>query len=109
MNEKFNKNAKVEKITNMLGIAVRLFVIDPSMFTVIIFQYVSLNCIFPVQNSLHEKLTELRPPNIDVSMCLGVTHDEFDVIVTSFAKQVVLLVSQPSAADILIILGNLSQ
>ena len=30
MNEKFNKNAKVEKFTNMVGIAVRLIVIDPS-------------------------------------------------------------------------------
>ena len=29
MNEKFNKNAKYEKFTNMLGIAVRLIVIDP--------------------------------------------------------------------------------
>ena len=29
MNEKFNKNAKVENFTNMLGIAVRLIVIDP--------------------------------------------------------------------------------
>ena len=29
MNEKFNKNEKVEKFTNMLGIAVRLIVIDP--------------------------------------------------------------------------------
>ena len=29
MIEKFNKNAKVEKFTNMLGIAVRLIVIDP--------------------------------------------------------------------------------
>ena len=29
MNEKFNKNAKVEKFTNMLGIAVCLIVIDP--------------------------------------------------------------------------------
>ena len=29
MNEKFNKNAKDEKLTNMLGIAVRLIVIDP--------------------------------------------------------------------------------
>ena len=29
MNEKFNKNAKVEKFTNMLGIALRLIVIDP--------------------------------------------------------------------------------
>ena len=29
MNEKFNKNAKVEKLTTMLGIAVRLIVIDP--------------------------------------------------------------------------------
>ena len=33
MNEKFNKNAKVEKFTNMLGIAVRLIVIDPFVFT----------------------------------------------------------------------------
>ena len=29
MNQKFNKNAKVEKITTMLGIAVRLIIIDP--------------------------------------------------------------------------------
>ena len=29
MNEKFNKDAKVEKFTNMLGRAVRLIVIDP--------------------------------------------------------------------------------
>ena len=29
MNEKFNKNDKVDKFTNMLGIAVRLIVIDP--------------------------------------------------------------------------------
>ena len=29
MNEKFNKNAKVEKCTIMMGIAVRLIVIDP--------------------------------------------------------------------------------
>ena len=29
MNEKNIKNAKVEKFTNMLGIAVRLIVIDP--------------------------------------------------------------------------------
>ena len=29
MNEKFNINAKVEQFTTMLGIAVRLIVIDP--------------------------------------------------------------------------------
>ena len=29
MNEKFNKNAKFEKFTNMLGIAVRLIIVDP--------------------------------------------------------------------------------
>ena len=29
MNEKFNKYAKVEKFTNMLGIVVRLIIIDP--------------------------------------------------------------------------------
>ena len=39
MNEKFNKNAKVEKITNMLGIAVRLIVIDP--FICVPFDYIS--------------------------------------------------------------------
>ena len=33
MNEKFNKNAKVEKFTSMLGIAVRLIVIGPLMIT----------------------------------------------------------------------------
>ena len=31
MNEKFKKNAKVEKFTNMLGIAIRLIVLDPCM------------------------------------------------------------------------------
>ena len=36
MNEKFNKNAKVEKFTTMLGIAVRLIVIDPLQFTLIV-------------------------------------------------------------------------
>ena len=30
MKEKFNENAEVEKFTNILGIAVRLIVIDPS-------------------------------------------------------------------------------
>ena len=29
MNEKFNKNVKLEKFTNILGIAVRLIIIDP--------------------------------------------------------------------------------
>ena len=29
MKKKLNKNAKVDKFTNMLGIAVRLIVIDP--------------------------------------------------------------------------------
>ena len=29
MNEKFNKNATVEKFTTMLGIGIRLIVIDP--------------------------------------------------------------------------------
>ena len=33
MNEQFNKNAKVEKFTTMLGIAVRLIVIDPCLST----------------------------------------------------------------------------
>ena len=33
MNEKFNKNAEVEKFTTMLGIAVRLIVIDPFLVT----------------------------------------------------------------------------
>ena len=34
MIEKFNKNAKIEKFTNMLGIAVRLIVIDPLFYRV---------------------------------------------------------------------------
>ena len=32
MNEKFNKNAKVDKFTSILGMAVRLIVIDPLHF-----------------------------------------------------------------------------
>ena len=35
MNENFNKNAKVEKFTTMVGIAVRLIVIDPLSTTFI--------------------------------------------------------------------------
>ena len=31
MIEKFNKNAKVDKFTNILGIAVRLIIIDPCL------------------------------------------------------------------------------
>ena len=34
MIEKFNKNAKVEKFTNLLGIATRLIVIDPLVLVV---------------------------------------------------------------------------
>ena len=37
MNEKFNKNAKVEKFTNMLGIAVCLIVIVPSISSKFLF------------------------------------------------------------------------
>ena len=47
MNEKINKNAKVEKFANMLGIALRLIVIDPSFTSVKIFYttpgYITLN------------------------------------------------------------------
>ena len=32
MNENFNKNAKVEQFTSMLGIAVRLIVIGPFLW-----------------------------------------------------------------------------
>ena len=34
MNEQFNKNAEVEKITTMLRIAVRLIVIDPFLLRI---------------------------------------------------------------------------
>ena len=40
MNEKINKNAKVEKFTNMLGIAVRLIVIDPFIKTYILLKFI---------------------------------------------------------------------
>ena len=40
MIEEFNKNAKVEKFTYMLGLAVRLIVIDPSSsFAMSIYSY----------------------------------------------------------------------
>ena len=45
MNEKFNKNAKVEKFTNMLGIAVRLIVIDPFINTLFNLMGISLTKI----------------------------------------------------------------
>ena len=47
MIEKFNKNAEVEKFTNMLGIAVRLIVIDPLVIVceLHVVLYLSL-CIF---------------------------------------------------------------
>ena len=34
MNDKFSKNAKVEKLTNLVGKAVRLIVIDPFLLNV---------------------------------------------------------------------------
>ena len=37
MNEKFNTNASVENFTTMLGIAVRLIVIDPYLNNRLIF------------------------------------------------------------------------
>ena len=43
MNEKFNKNAKVEKFTTMLGLAVRLIVIDPLEYQSSGFLYPSFN------------------------------------------------------------------
>ena len=38
MNETFNKNLRVEKFTNMLGIAVRLIVIDSLTLIVRLFE-----------------------------------------------------------------------
>ena len=38
MIEKLNKNAKVENFTNMLGIAVRLIVIDPFKCQIILYE-----------------------------------------------------------------------
>ena len=49
MNEKFNKNAKVEKLTTMLGIAVRLIVIDPYTYGAV---SVSNDWFLPLQNSI---------------------------------------------------------
>ena len=39
MIEKFSKNAKVKKFTNILGIVVRLIVIDPSFRQLVIFDF----------------------------------------------------------------------
>ena len=51
MNEKFNENAKVEKYTNMLGIAVRLIVIYP--LSVFVFVYLKTNiCIIRLRRML---------------------------------------------------------
>ena len=61
MNEKFNKNAKVEKFTNMLGIAVRLIIIDPLTYCSLVELhrrlkkqdvYVKHKCMPPVKNGL---------------------------------------------------------
>ena len=46
MNEKFNKNAKLETFTNILGIAVRLIVIDP----------------LPYLNTKYIDIQDLAPP-----------------------------------------------
>ena len=43
MNEKINKNAKVEKFTGMVGIAVGLIVIDPWNAKVNLRNHVTLN------------------------------------------------------------------
>ena len=45
MNEKFNKNAKVEKFTNMLGIAVCLIVKDPLAFCFFWIEYNILHVV----------------------------------------------------------------
>ena len=53
MNEKFNKNAEVEKLTTILGIAVRLIVIDPCKHTTsggYIRLLSSNKCAFPVKH-----------------------------------------------------------
>ena len=44
MIEKFNKNAKVEKFTNLLGIAIRLIVIDP--FAWKCYDWYRMQCMF---------------------------------------------------------------
>ena len=66
MNEKFNKNAKVEKLTTMLGIAVRLIVIDPFYFH---FHY-KLLCIKAVH--LFDKLSLTCPRVWTIeNICIG--------------------------------------
>ena len=54
MNEKINKKAKIEKFNNMLGIAVRLIVIDPFVMREALFKiYTWILCL----SYLHEKQT----------------------------------------------------
>ena len=58
MNEKFNENKKVEKFTTMLGIAVRLIVIDPfnHITNIKSFDFSTLYTTIP-----HQKLTSKLP------------------------------------------------
>ena len=66
MNEKFNKNAKVEKFTNMLGIAVCLLVIDP--FVTFLYIHV-LICIQYIEMGIHHTMIwSARMPLIHFSL-----------------------------------------
>ena len=59
MNEQFNKNAKVEKCTTMLGIAVRLIVIDPLYYLYSLDDWAvgsTDRSIFVQEMVLHERL-----------------------------------------------------
>ena len=61
MNENFNKNVKVEKFTNILGIAIRLIVMDPlnpvkipvssQNFTIFLFLYLFMCKSFNFKNT----------------------------------------------------------
>ena len=66
MNEKFTKNAKVQKFTNMLGIAVRLIVIDP--YATSCHSYPELSPVVPLglvskSSRLSAVSVKLRAPN----------------------------------------------
>ena len=61
MNDRFNKNAKVEIFTKMLGIAVRPIVIDPLLqFIIAIISDYLYKKVTPIDNVPHAKVLLLQ-------------------------------------------------
>ena len=74
MNEKFNKNAKVEKLTNMLGIAVRLIVTDPLVLFILMITDTILSLFIDLDQI---SLTATFPYDPDLDFSYSMSHSNF--------------------------------